>query len=94
MATLLQTLLVETLPANTDPILRSYIETVLPSMEREFALIPALGGSEEAHYQLLSKLGDPHAKAKGTAMVKSCRPEFIRFTSSMLTNCLEPDSLP
>jgi CRISPR-associated protein Csc3 len=64
MATLLQTLLVETLPANTDPILRSYIETVLPSMEREFALIPALGGSEEAHYQLLSKLGDPHAKAK------------------------------
>ncbi len=64
MATLLQTLLVETLPADTDPILRSYIETVLPAMEREFALIPALGGSEEAHYQLLSKLGDPHAKAK------------------------------
>jgi CRISPR-associated protein Csc3 len=64
MATLLQTLLLETLPADTDPILRSYIETVLPAMEREFALIPALGGSEEAHYQLLSKLGDPHAKAK------------------------------
>ena len=64
MATLLQTLLVETLPADTDPILRSYIETVLPSMERGFALIPALGGSEEAHYQLLSKLGDPHAKEK------------------------------
>jgi len=64
MATLLQTLLVETLPADTDPILRSYIETVLPSMEREFALIPALGGSEEAHYQLLSKLGDPRAKEK------------------------------
>lgn len=64
MATLLQTLLVETLPADTDPILRSYIETVLPAMEREFALIPALGGSEKAHYQVLSKLGDSHAKEK------------------------------
>lgn len=64
MATLLQTLLVETLAADTDPILRSYIETVLPALEQEFSLATALGGSEEAHYQILSKLGDAHTREK------------------------------
>ena len=44
--TLLQTLLLNTLEADTDPILQEYIKTVLPAMEQEFALIPALGGSE------------------------------------------------
>ncbi|MFB2971991.1 type I-D CRISPR-associated protein Cas10d/Csc3 [Aerosakkonema sp. BLCC-F183] len=53
MTTLLQTLLIETLPEDTDPILRSYIETILPAMEREFALITALGGSYQGHYQKL-----------------------------------------
>jgi CRISPR-associated protein Csc3 len=64
MTTLLQTLLIETLPADSDPILRLYIETVLPAMEREFAVMPALGGSEAAHYHLLSQLGDSHAQEK------------------------------
>lgn len=64
MATLLQTLLVETLPPGTDPILRSYIETILPALEREFSLATALGGSEEAHYQVLSKIGDAYARKK------------------------------
>lgn len=64
MATLLQELLVETLPVETDPILRSYIETVLPALEREFSLATALGGSEEAHYRILSKLGDARAREK------------------------------
>ncbi len=64
MQTLLQTLLIETLPAETDPVLRSFINTVLPAMEREFGLIPALGGSEEAHYQTLVKQGDPYAREK------------------------------
>lgn len=47
--TLLQTLLLNTLEADTDPILQAYMKTVLPAMEREFALIPALGGSEAVH---------------------------------------------
>ncbi len=64
MATVLQTLLIETLPANTDPILRSYIETILPPMEQEFALISALGGSFDFHYQILTNLGDPNASEK------------------------------
>jgi CRISPR-associated protein Csc3 len=64
MSTLLQTLLIETLPENTDPILRLYIEKLLPSLEREFALISALGGSYKAHYQMLSQLGDSYAQEK------------------------------
>ena len=47
--TLLQNLLLNTLEADTDPILWAYIETVLPAMEQEFGLIPALGGSEAVH---------------------------------------------
>ncbi|MBR8833507.1 MAG: type I-D CRISPR-associated protein Cas10d/Csc3 [Stigonema ocellatum SAG 48.90 = DSM 106950] len=64
MSTLLQTLLIETLPEDTDPILRLYVEKLLPSLEQEFALISALGGSYEAHYQLLSQLGDSYAQEK------------------------------
>ncbi len=64
MSTLLQTLLLETLPEDTDPILRLYIEKLLPSLEQEFALISALGGSYEAHYQSLSNLKDPYAEEK------------------------------
>lgn len=64
MPTLLQALLIETLPADTDPILTSFINTILPAMEREFALIPAMGGSEIVHYHNLVKLGtsDQHAQ--------------------------------
>ncbi len=62
--TLLQTLLIETLPEDTDAILRSYIETVLPAMEREFSLITALGGSYEGHYHNLVKKGDRNAEEK------------------------------
>jgi CRISPR-associated protein Csc3 len=62
--TLLQTLLLETISEDTDPILISYLETVLPTMEQEFALISALGGSEISHYQTLLTLNDPHAKEK------------------------------
>jgi len=62
--TLLQTLLLRTLPKETDPILRAYLETVLPAMEQEFGLIPALGGSEEAQYHLLRQQGSPSAAEK------------------------------
>lgn len=59
--TLLQTLLLNTLE-EPDPILQCYLQTVLPAMEREFALIPALGGSEAAHRHRL--LGDKHIEDK------------------------------
>jgi CRISPR-associated protein Csc3 len=61
MITLLQTLLLRILPPDTDPILRAYVETVLPAMEREFGMIPALGGSEEAHYYLQKQRGNKFA---------------------------------
>lgn len=47
--TLLQDLLTITLQEDPDPILQRFIETVVPAMEREFALIPALGGSPAVH---------------------------------------------
>ncbi|MFM2061447.1 MAG: hypothetical protein RLZZ507_1117 [Cyanobacteriota bacterium] len=62
MPTLLQTLLIETLPEDTDPILVSFIDRILPAMEREFGLIPAMGGSEIVHYQNLVKQGDKYAQ--------------------------------
>ncbi|MCS7226981.1 MAG: type I-D CRISPR-associated protein Cas10d/Csc3, partial [Gloeomargarita sp. SKYB31] len=64
MTTLLQTLLLRTLPGETDSILRTYLETVLPAMEREFGLIPALGGSEEVHFYWLQCQNDPQAREK------------------------------
>lgn len=56
--TLLQTLLTITLQEDPDPILQAYIDTVLPAMEQEFALIPALGGSAAVHRHRLSQQGD------------------------------------
>lgn len=64
MSTLLQTLILETLSKDTDPILRLYIEKLLPSLEKEFSLISALGGAYESHYQILSQLGDQYAQEK------------------------------
>ena len=47
MDTLLQRLLIETTPkTQKNLVLRSFIDTVLPAMERVFALTPALGGSK------------------------------------------------
>lgn len=60
--TLLQNLLLETLSPETDPILRSYIETVLPAMEQKFGMVSALGGSEEVHRVLLE--GKPYIDDK------------------------------
>ncbi len=62
MNTLLQTLLIETLPPETDSILRGYIETILPEIEREFSSISALGGSYEFHYNQLMKQGNKYAE--------------------------------
>ncbi|MBE9041410.1 type I-D CRISPR-associated protein Cas10d/Csc3 [Oscillatoriales cyanobacterium LEGE 11467] len=64
MTTLLQRLLLETLSPQTDPILRTYLETVLPAMETEFASISALGGSEAIHLQTLTQMGDRYAREK------------------------------
>ena len=60
--TLLQNLLLNTLEEDTDPILRAYIKTVLPAMEQEFGLIPALGGSEAVHRHRLQ--GDKYIEDK------------------------------
>ena len=86
MSTLLQTLLIETLDTDTDPILRLYIEKLLPALEKEFALISALGGSYEAHYQILSQLGDSYAQEK--AQRWSSRPDqnlLVHVLNGLLT---------
>ncbi|MCG5058903.1 MAG: type I-D CRISPR-associated protein Cas10d/Csc3 [Limnoraphis sp. WC205] len=62
MNTLLQTLLIQTLPEETDSILRSYIEKILPEIEREFSTISALGGSYEVHLNQLLARGDKYAE--------------------------------
>lgn len=62
--TLLQRLLLETISEDTDPILISYLETVLPAMEREFALLSALGGSQEIHFHNLTNINDRNARIK------------------------------
>jgi CRISPR-associated protein Csc3 len=62
MTTLLQNLLLETLPADIDPTLHKYIEKILPALEREFSSAPAMGGDEEITYQTLMKTGDKYAR--------------------------------
>jgi CRISPR-associated protein Csc3 len=62
MATLLQTLLISTLASDTDPILRQFIDTVLPAMEQEFGSITALGGSYEVHLDRLMRKEYPYAE--------------------------------
>ncbi|WP_414526648.1 type I-D CRISPR-associated protein Cas10d/Csc3 [Nodularia chucula] len=87
MPTLLQTLLIETLPENTDPILHSFINTVLPAMEGEFGLIPALGGSEDAHYQTLVKQGD-NRYARENAQRWAAKPDqslLVHVLNGLLT---------
>jgi CRISPR-associated protein Csc3 len=48
--TLLQKLLIETLPkSEKDSVLGEFMQTVLPALEREFAFVPALGGSDRKY---------------------------------------------
>lgn len=84
--TLLQTLLIETLSEDPDPILRSYIETVLPAMEQEFALITALGGSYEVHYEKLVQQGDIHAADKAQRWAsKADQSLLVHVLNALLT---------
>ena len=95
MKTLLQTLLIETLPSETDPILQSFVELVLPAMEREFGLIPALGGSEEAHYQTLVKQGDRYAKEKAQRWAnKADQNLLVHVLNALLTAWNLSENLP
>ncbi len=64
MTTLLQNLLLETLPADIDLILHNYIENILPALEREFSAAPAMGGDEEITCQTLLKTGDKYARER------------------------------
>lgn len=86
MTTLLQTLLLRTLSANTDPILRTYIETVLPAMEREFGMILALGGSEEAHYYLQKQRGNKFAAETASRYAsRSDQSLLVHVLNALLT---------
>lgn len=84
--TLLQTLLLETITEDTDPILISYLETVLPAMEKEFAFLSALGGSEDVHYHNLSQINDryPRRKALGYAN-KADQSLLVHVLNALLT---------
>ncbi|WP_017659639.1 type I-D CRISPR-associated protein Cas10d/Csc3 [Baaleninema simplex] len=64
MSTLLQELILSTLPEEVDPILQRYIEVVLPEMERKFGTISALGGSEVVLKEALQRAGDSYAVEK------------------------------
>ena len=64
MTTLLQKLLLETLPPDVDPILKQFIDTVLPAMEQHFGHMSALGGSQAVHQYRLEKLNDAYASEK------------------------------
>lgn len=87
MATLLQTLLLQTLPGDTDPIFVSYIQTVLPALEREFSLATALGGSQEAHYKILSKLEDSCARKKAQEWsTKADQSLMVHVLNALLTS--------
>lgn len=84
--TLLQTLLLETIPEDTDPILISYLETVLPAMEQEFAFISALGGSENNHYQTLIALNDSYAREKAQRWAnKADQNLLVHVLNALLT---------
>jgi CRISPR-associated protein Csc3 len=71
MTTLLQTLLIETLPPDTDPILQRYIETIVPAMEQRFGLVSALGGSEAVHHDRLTRQNDRYADEKAKRWAES-----------------------
>ncbi|MBD2060483.1 type I-D CRISPR-associated protein Cas10d/Csc3 [Oculatella sp. FACHB-28] len=58
MATLLQTLLLQTLPADLDPVLLAYIETVLPAVEQKFGMLPVVEGSSNDRFVQLGKLDE------------------------------------
>lgn len=72
--TLLQRLLLKTLPFDTDPVLRSYIEIIVPELEKEFSCIYALGGDEKEHYKRLI-LYFKVEKAKEIAQKRASKPD-------------------
>lgn len=94
--TLLQKLLIDTLPVETDPILRSFIETVLPAMEREFAFNYAMGGYKEDHYRrLLPRCGD--SLAREIARDRASKPDqslLVHVLNGLLTAWNLSDDLP
>ncbi|MBW4418978.1 MAG: type I-D CRISPR-associated protein Cas10d/Csc3 [Myxacorys californica WJT36-NPBG1] len=53
MKPLLQTLLLQTLPSDIDPVLLAYVETVLPAVEQEFGLIPVSNDVSQTEQSLL-----------------------------------------
>ncbi len=86
MTTLLQNLLLETLPADIEPILKDYIETILPALEKEFSVAPAMGGDEEITYQTLLKAGDEYAKENAQSWSKKSDQNLcVHVLNALLT---------
>jgi CRISPR-associated protein Csc3 len=75
MATLLQQLLLSTHPETLDPILRDYIEQVVPALETHFGNIAGLGGSEATHRANLEKAGLGSDRTHKTAQAYSNKPD-------------------
>ncbi|ACB00886.1 MULTISPECIES: type I-D CRISPR-associated protein Cas10d/Csc3 [Cyanophyceae] len=57
MTTLLQTLLIRTLPEQTDSILLEYFQTILPALEEHFGNASGLGGSFISHQKHFERQG-------------------------------------
>jgi CRISPR-associated protein Csc3 len=81
--TLLQNLLIETLPQDTDPVLRKYLGTVLPRMELKFGMVSALGGAEEVHRELLK--GDRFIDDKVTRYSGREQSLLVHVLNGLLT---------
>jgi CRISPR-associated protein Csc3 len=82
--TLLQDLLTITLREESNPVLQKFVETVVPAMEREFSLIPALGGSEAVHRHRLQNdlYGEEKAKRWGQSADQSL---LVHVINAILT---------
>ncbi len=86
MSTFLQTLLIETLSVDTDPIICLYIDKLLPYLQQEFSVISALGGSYEAHYQTLLELSDRYAEEKAQKWSNRADQNlFVHVLNGLLT---------
>lgn len=86
MNTLLENLLLETLPEDTDPILLSYLQTVLPAMEIEFATLSALGGSEKINRDNLIAINDQYALQRAKSYsAKADQSLLVHVINALLT---------
>ncbi|MGB0563412.1 MAG: type I-D CRISPR-associated protein Cas10d/Csc3, partial [Spirulinaceae cyanobacterium] len=75
MTTLLQQLLLCTHPETLDPVLRAYIDHVVPKLEIHFGNISGLGGGELTHRANFEKAGKTGDRAAKTAQAWGNKPD-------------------